>query len=45
MATVTTKTGKKRTYKNYELGVGAYSRKGYAKLIHKRSGNKKYVKL
>jgi len=43
MVTVRTKTGKKKTYKNYEAGTPLYSG-GYVNLIHKSTGNKKRVK-
>jgi hypothetical protein len=45
MTTITTKTGKNKTYKSYGIGVHAYSKKGYVKLIHKRTGKTRYFKL
>jgi hypothetical protein len=36
---------KRKSYKGYNLGVNAYGRKGYVKLIHKRTGNIRYRKV
>jgi len=45
MAGVVQKSGKRKQYKDYDLAVGAYLRKGYVKVIHKRSGNSRYFKI
>jgi hypothetical protein len=42
---ITTKSGKTRIIKNYDIGVGAYLKKGFVKGIHKTTGNKRFFKL
>jgi len=45
MVSVVTKTGKRRFYKTYDLAVNAFSRKGFVKMIHKKTGKKRNFKL